>query len=58
MVVSVRKEAIRSLPCPPYYGKVRNASQKFLLTINLKNGTTPPYGKGKRDIGNRKYGNK
>ena len=58
MVVSVIKEVYLPLPCPPYFGKVRNASQKFLLTINLKNGLTPPYGRGKFNIKNQKYGNK
>ena len=58
MVVSVSKEARLTLPCPPYFGKVRNASQKLLLTIIFKNGLTPPYGRGKLNIGSRKYGNK
>ena len=58
MVVSIRKEVYCPLPCPPYFGKVRNASQKLLFTIILKNGNTPPYGKGIRNIGSRKYGNK
>lgn len=58
MVVSVLKEACLTLPYPPYFGKVRNASLKFLLTIIFKNGATPLYGKGKRNIGSRKYGNK
>jgi len=58
MVVRNWSEGFLPLPCPPYYGRVRNASLKFLLTINLKNGTTPPYGKGKCNIGSQKYGNK
>jgi hypothetical protein len=58
MVVIVRKEAYMLLPCPPYFGRVRNASQKFLLTIILKNGLTPPYGKGKCNIEIQNYGNK
>jgi len=58
MVVSVWKEVLQSLPHPPYFGRVKNASQKFLFTIIFKNGTTPPYGRGKLNIGSRKYGNK
>lgn len=58
MVVSLSKEVCLPLPYPPYFGRVRNASLKFLLTIIFKNGHTPPYGKGKRNIGSRNYGNK
>ncbi len=58
MVIKNRTEGYLPLPCPPYFGKVRNASQKFLLTIIFKNGHTPPYGKGKRNIEIQKYGNK
>jgi hypothetical protein len=58
MVVSVKKEVYLPLPCPPYFGRVRNASQKFLLTIIFKNGLTPPYGKGMCNIKIKKYGNK
>jgi len=58
MVVSVRKEVCLPLPCPPYFGRVGNASRKFLLTIIFKNGLTPPYGRGKFNIGSQKYGNK
>ena len=58
MVVIVKKEAYLLLPCPPYFGRVRNASQKLLFTIIFKNGNTPPYGKGKRNIRIQKYGNK
>jgi len=58
MVVSVWKEVYLPLPRPPYFGKVRNASQKFLFTINFKNGLTPPYGRVKFNIESQKYGNK
>jgi len=58
MVRFVRKEVYLPLPCPPYFGRVKNASQKFLLTIIFKNGLTPPYGRGKCNIEIQKYGNK
>jgi len=51
MVVPVKTKGKMLLPCPPYFGRVRNASRKFLFTIIFKNGLTPPYGKGKRNIG-------